>query len=293
MAAVRLAALLPRLALVALVLLLGGTATFTYAAERRISSAPVVAKKPVAPPELVVPDVRRQAYVFAKGILEEAGFAWRVDGSVHGYAANTVVEQRPLPGTRVIDTGAPLVAVRLASSGKLDRGRPDDRSPYAGTEIRFAGLATPEPAARPALVKPTPKPKAKLEVVPKPRPAPKPAVERKVVPERKPARASRPPAFVVKGAPKEPLDEIPLPERARRLNGWLAGRPQRTNANVSRWLYQNAWIVTGARFGWWRGAEALRILVLADRRAVRVWGIGARSAVAAKQALREVEARSR
>ena len=34
-------------------------------------------RRPAAPP-LVVPDVRSQAFVFAKGALEEAGFAWRV-----------------------------------------------------------------------------------------------------------------------------------------------------------------------------------------------------------------------
>jgi hypothetical protein len=276
--AARLASLLPRLIVVALLFLLG-TATFTYAAERKITSAPAPAAKPAKPPVLVVPDVRRQAYVFAKGILEEAGFAWRVDGPVRGYAANTVVEQSPLPGTHVIDTGAPLVVVRLASSGRYAQGRPEDRSPYAGTALRLAS----EPAA---LMKPAAAPR-------------KPAA-RKAAPKRKPASKAkqhagrgRPPAFVVDGARKEPLDEIPLPERARRLDAWLAGSPPRTSANVHRWLYQNHWIVTGASFGWWHGAEALRILVGADERAVRVWGIGARSAATARQTLRYVEARSR
>src|SRR5919199_2247176 len=192
MAAARLAALLPRLVVAVLVLLLG-TATFTYAAERRIASAPPPAAKPVAPPVLVVPNVEGQAYVFAKGILEEAGFAWRVDGSVHGYAANTVVEQRPLPGTRLVDTGAPLVVVRLASNGKVDRGRPDDRSPYAGTEIRLAGIAAAEPAAQPRLSKPkavTRKPAAR-KAVPKRKPASKPKQQ---------SRPSRRPDFVVEGA---------------------------------------------------------------------------------------------
>ena len=46
--AARLAALLPRLVVATLVLLLG-TATFTYAAERRITSKPVAAPKPAAP----------------------------------------------------------------------------------------------------------------------------------------------------------------------------------------------------------------------------------------------------
>src|SRR5919199_2933563 len=152
--AARLAALLPRLVVATLVLLLG-TATFTYAAERRMTSKSVPAPKPAAPPVLVVPDVQGQAYVFAKGILEEAGFAWRVDGSVHGYAANTVVEQRPLPGTRVVDTGAPLVVVKLASNGRYGRERrPDDSSPYGGTEIRLAGIPAAEAAAPLLLVKP-------------------------------------------------------------------------------------------------------------------------------------------
>jgi hypothetical protein len=276
MAAARLAALLPRLILAVLVLLLG-TATFTYAAERRITSAPVPAAKPAAPPMLVVPDVQRQAYVFAKGILEEGGFAWRVEGPVHGYAANTVVEQRPLPGTRVVDTGAPLVVVKLASNGRYGRERrPDDGSPYAGTQIRLVGVAASEPAAAALLVKP------------KAKPAPK----RAPAATAKPARG-RPPAFVVEGARKEPPNEIPLPERARRLDAWLARGPRRTPANVSRWLYQNEWIVTGARLGWWHGAQALRILIGADERAVRVWGIGARSAVVARWALGYVEERSR
>lgn len=275
MAAARLAALLPRLVVAVLVLLLG-TATFTYAAERRITSAPVPAAKPAAPPVLVVPDVQRQAYVFAKGILEEGGFAWRVEGPVHGYAANTVVEQRPLPGTRVVDTGAPLVVVKLASNGRYGRQRrPDDGSPYAGTEIRLVGVSASEPAA-PLLVKPKAKP----------------APTRAPAATARPARG-RPPAFVVEGARKEPPNEIPLPERASRLDAWLARGPRRTPANVSRWLYQNEWIVTGARLGWWHGAQALRILVGADERAVRLWGIGARSAVVARWALSYVEERSR
>jgi hypothetical protein len=124
------------------------------------------------------------------------------------------------------------------------------------------------------------------------KPKAKPAPKRAPAATAKPARG-RPPAFLVEGARKEPPNEIPLPERARRLDAWLAHGPRRTPANVSRWLYQNEWIVTGARLGWWHGAQALRILVGADERAVRVWGIGARSAVVARWALRYVEERSR
>ena len=254
----------PRLtALAVLSVLLLGTATFTYAAQQRIAATkPVTPTKPVAPPLLVVPNVAGQAYVFAKGTLQDSGFAWRVEGSVRGYAANTVVEQRPAAGVRVVDTGAPLVVLRLAANKRYAQdGEPENASPYPGTEIRY--------------------PNAPAHVV-KPKPAPKPK-----------AKPARPVAFQVPGARKEPLDEIPLPKRAARLEGWLARHPHPTNANVRYWLYQNSWIVTGARFGWWHGAEALRLLVRADTKAEHVWGIGARSRAVAKRALRDVEARSR
>ena len=274
----------PRLtALAVLLVLLLGTATFTYAAQQRISATkPVTPAKPVAPPLLVVPNVSGQAYVFAKGTLQDAGFAWRVEGPVRGYAANTVVEQRPAAGRRVVDTGAPLVVLRLAANKHYAQsGEPEDASPYQGTEIRYpkapAKLAQPKPRRKPALEpKPAPKPKPKRAA---PKPAPKPA--------------ARPPAFHVPGARKEPLDEIPLPKRASRLQGWLARHPRPTDANVRYWLYQNAWIVTGARFGWWHGARALRVLIAADRQAQRLWGIGARSESVARRALLEVQRRSR
>jgi hypothetical protein len=262
----------PRLtALAVLCVLLLGTATFTHAAQQRIAATkPVTPAKPVAPPLLVVPNVSGQAYVFAKGTLQDAGFGWRVEGTVRGYAANTVVEQRPAAGVRVLDTGAPLVVLRLAANKRYAQdGEPESTSPYPGTEIRYPNA--------PAKPKPKPAPK------PKPRPAPKPAP--------KPKPAARPPAFHVPGARKEPLDEMPLPKRAARLEGWLARHPRPTNANVRYWLYQNAWIVTGARFGWWHGAEALRLLVRADTKAEHVWGIGARSRAVARRALRYVEAR--
>ena len=121
--------MLPRFILLAIIGLLA-TATFTFAAEKQITSTPVAQPAPAAPPVLVVPDVERQAYVFAKGILQDAGFAWKVDGPVRGYAANTVAVQQPAPGTRVRDTGAPLVVLRLAANGHYDQhGLPEDASP--------------------------------------------------------------------------------------------------------------------------------------------------------------------
>ena len=87
-------------------------------------------------------------------------------------------------------------------------------------------------------------------------------------------KAARPPAFVVHGAPKEPLDELPLPERARALGRYVASH-RHTAAAVNHFLYQHAWIVTGAKFGWWRGSQALEILVAVDRQAQKAWGRGA------------------
>ena len=130
-------------ALVLGVVALGATAALTYAADKQISSAPRATPQVKAVPlTLVVPDVRRQAYVFAKGILVDAGFAWKVAGSVHGYAANLVVSQSPAPGTKLLDTGSPLVTVTLARNAKYAQtGEPMDTSPYAGTPLRLAEAA--------------------------------------------------------------------------------------------------------------------------------------------------------
>ena len=68
-----------------------------------------------------------------------------------------------------------------------------------------------------------------------------------------------------------------LQARARRLDAWVASAPRTPDANVQHWLYQHAWIVTGAKFGWWHGEQALRTLVAVDRKVERLWGVGARA----------------
>src|SRR5918999_1762684 len=98
---VRFAALLPRLfALTAIGLV--GASSLTFAAATKNMQEKEAAAKPVqaGPKTLLVPDVRGQAYVFAKGILEDAGFSWQVAGPVDGYAANLVTLQNPAPGTK-------------------------------------------------------------------------------------------------------------------------------------------------------------------------------------------------
>ncbi|HEY6960914.1 MAG TPA: PASTA domain-containing protein [Gaiellaceae bacterium] len=261
------------------------TAALTYAAARRVatphtSGTTSASTTTQAPQTLTVPDVRRQAYVFAEGTLSDAGFGWRVEGAVHGYAANTVASQSPAPGTRVIDTGNPTIVLRL--SGSSSAGQPQDVSDLAGTALRLADLA----------VAPVVTPKQPVPVK-KAAPAKKAAPLKKAAPAKKaPAKTPRPPAFVVPGARREPLDEMPLPDRATMLLRWIDRKPKPTDANVRYWLYQHAWIVAGARMGWWHGSAALRTLLQVDNRVWDLWGIGARSEQYARRSLAEVEARS-
>jgi hypothetical protein len=269
----------PRVALLVGIVLLA-TATLTLAAT---STTPPAAQPAttasVEPQTLVVPDVRRQAYVFAKGTLEQAGFAWRVEGSVQGYAANVVASQTPAPGAKVVGIGAPTVVLHLSGNAAYEEeGTPENVSPYLGSPARLVGA---KPAAKPKVktVRPT-----KQAPVAKARPkATKPAAK----------TPRRTPAFAVKGAPKEPLNEISLPARAKRLAAWVEAHPRRTPKNVDHWLYQHEWLVTGARFGWSGGAAALRTLVEVDVRVQELWGVGGRSEHVARAALADVEAASR
>ncbi len=236
----RLPTYLPRIA--ALVLLaLAATAGMTYAAGSGVGSTPPVSTVAAAPtPPLVVPDVRNQAFVFAKGTLGESGFAWQVTGSVHGYAANVVVSQSPEAGSRVVADGSPLVTLTLRRNGNYpEAGDAADTSPYPGTTPQPADLAgNPLGPAAPATTTP--------------------------------AASTAPSATPKAATPASP-----------------------TAAAQKYWLYQNAWVVAGAEFGWWRGAEALKTLIAVDKRAQQVWGVGAKSASAAAQALRVVEAKAK
>jgi PASTA domain len=284
----------PRLVALTVVWLLA-TAALTYAAAQKISApsaTPAATTTAAAAPALLtVPDVRHQAYTFAKGTLSDAGFAWKVSGAVKGYASNTVVSQTPAPGTQVVDTGAPLIVLTLSRSG-AQLGMPESASAVAGTRIRLAALAAAEvnvparTAAKKTVKKAAPKVVKTAPTAAKAKAKPKPSK----TPTRTP---QRPPAFVVPGARREPLTELPLTMRANKLMTWLGRHPEATDANVQHWLYQHAWIVAGARMGWWHGASALKILIAADDRVWALWGIGARSEAIAKQALAEVEARTK
>ena len=244
---------LARLATVGALLCALASGTIALAAgQQRTKPAEKPNAAPAAPAVLVVPDVQGQAYIFAKGMLEDAGFAWRVAGVVGGYAANSVALQTPAAGTRVVDTGAPTVTLELArNSSYREEGTPENRSPYGGTPIEAVGAGS-----------------ATIE-------------------------AARPPAFEVPGAPRESVDPPSLPERAERLAAWLESNRTRSRANLRHWRYEHRWIVTGATFGWWGGAEALETLVGVDRRIEKLWGVDSERRAAAKRALTEVRAKSR
>jgi hypothetical protein len=279
--AARLTLLLPRLAVLVVIWLLAA-ASFTFAAgpNKPAQGEPEAKPAPEKPKVLVVPDVRGQTYVFAKGMLEDGGFAWRVEGEVDGFAANTVAVQNPAPGVRVVDNGAPAVALRLDRSTEYEeRGLPENASPYRGTPVvllqDWRAAKKQQPAA-----KPKPKPAAR-------KPKPKPAQPAKSDPK------PRKPDFVVAKAPREPADEMLLPNRARIVDRRLAAVSRPTPKVVNWWLYQHSWIVTGALYGWRDGDEALRILIRVDGDLQARFGFGARSERVARRALAEVLSKKR
>ena len=275
--ALRIATRLPRLAIVGVVLLLA-SATLAVGAAKRLTAVPNGAPAPVAVATLVVPDVSGQAFVFAKGTLEDTGFAWQVMGSVHGYAVNNVASQSPPAGTRVRDTGAPTISVTLKRTAYPEKGNPEDVSPYAGTSLQPVGLAT--TSVTPVAPVPAAPKRAQMK------PATKKAEPKVAAPTK------RPPAFILPGAPTEPLKEMALTQRSEFLSAWIGTHPK-TKANVRHYLYQHSWIVTGAAFGWWHGAEALRKLIAVDRVAQQRWGIGRKSELVARRALVDIEARTK
>jgi hypothetical protein len=280
--AARFTALLPRLLALTVIWLLGA-ATFTLAAEKKaVTPTQTVASQAAKPTLLTVPDVRGKAYVFAKGILQDSGLAWRIQGSVQGYAANSVVYQSPRAGARVVDNGAPTVTLRLSKNSAYgERGLPENEAPYPGTRILSLSEWRAEHEQPQETTSTSPPTTATTTpTTTETQPAPEPAETRK-------------PDFEVPGAPAEPADELTLPARARMLARRMDAMSKPTNQLVNYWLYQHAWIVTGARFGWHDGAEALRILIKVDQSLVRRFDFGARSERVARRALAYVEANTK
>jgi hypothetical protein len=270
-----------------------------------------------------------------------------VTGPVLGYAANTVTLQRPAPGTVVVDTGAPLITLTLVHNPLyVEKGRPENDAPYAGTAIRIPAIVrqrpetsvTPrlepvpvpvspgptltvptQPAAttpagtqpvpatvppvQPEPVTPTPPattppaPTPTMPPAPSPTPSPIPAPAPNPTPTPTPTVAPtvgtgpRAPDFKMAGAPKEPSRSKSLPDRVTALSGFVGTHSEPSAANLNHWLYEHSYVVAGARFGWWHGAEALQALVEVDKRAEAAWGVGKQSRTTAEKALAEVRAR--
>jgi hypothetical protein len=280
--AARFTALLPRLLALTVIWLLGA-ATFTLAAEKKaVTPTQTVASQAAKPTLLTVPDVRGKAYVFAKGILQDSGLAWRIQGSVQGYAANSVVYQSPRAGARVVDNGAPTVTLRLSKNSAYgERGLPENQAPYPGTRILSLSEWRAEHEQPQETTSTSPPTTATTTpTTTETQPAPEPAETRK-------------PDFKVPGAPAEPADELTLPARAQMLARRMDAMSKPTNPLVNYWLYQHTWLVTGARFGWHDGAEALRILIKVDQSLVRRFDFGARSERVARRALAYVEANTK
>jgi hypothetical protein len=282
--AARFTALIPRLLALTVIWLLGA-ATFTLAAEKKatpLGTSTGAASQVARPSVITVPDVRGKAYVFAKGILQDAGLAWRVRGAVQGYAANAVVWQGPVPGSRIIDNGMPVVSVRLSKNTAYgERGLPENESPHLGTRVVYLSdwrKAHEQSSGTTSAATATTS--ATTSTAPTTTTEPEPPAEPK----------KREPDFIVAGAPAEPVDEISLPQRARLLQRRMDAMSKPTNRLVNYWLYQHSWIVTGARFGWHDGAEALRILIKVDQSLERRFDFGARSEAVARRALAYVEA---
>lgn len=230
------------------------------------------------PPTKVVPGVIGQPYVFAESTLQQEGFGWTVAGSVAGWAGVTVSSQTPAPGTKVVDTGAPLVTLRLAKpKGYVTQGTPENSSPYVGTKILLPAGSTGTGQSTTSAQTTTTGTFSTTTVE---------TTSRSTTSQAK----TRLPAFAIAGAKPEPLDEIPLPQRAKNLDTWLDSHRQASAANERYWLFQHAWIVTGAKFGWWHGAQALETLIAVDKRVEALWGLGSASEAEARSALRFVRA---
>lgn len=283
--AARLTALLPRLLALTVIWLLGA-ATFTLAADKPASTPQATpAPQSTRPDVLVVPDVRGKAYVFAEGILQDAGFSWTVQGSVQGYSANLVAVQSPAPQARVIDNGSPTVVLRLVKNSRYgERGLPQNDAAIPGTRIVYLADWRRQQAQSQTTTAETTTAVTTTAVT---------STGTTTEQSPPPAPTTREPDFFVPGAPREPADEMTLPARARMLSERVARASKPTSRLVNYWLYQHAWIVTGARFGWHNGAEALRILIKVDESLQRRFDFGSRSERVARRALAEVEAKAK
>jgi hypothetical protein len=83
----------------------------------------------IRPATAVVPEVVGLPYVFAKGMLSDAGYAWRVEGEVEGYSGNIVASQKPAPGAKLAAKDASPIVLHLKRNPEYqERGVPENSS---------------------------------------------------------------------------------------------------------------------------------------------------------------------
>jgi hypothetical protein len=197
----------------------------------------------------------------------------------------------------VIDNGAPIVVLSLSRNAAYgESGLPENSAPYKGTRVvlvsDWASDQIPTTTETTETTAPTPTTTETAPTTTEPAPTTTEPAATTTEPEQTEGK-TRKPDFEVPGAPVEPVDEMPLPDRARALQRRLAGSSKPSRHLINFWLYQHSWIVTGARFGWHDGAEALRTLIKVDQSLERRFGFGAKSEVVARRALEYVEAQAK
>jgi hypothetical protein len=176
------------------------------------------------------------------------------------------------------------------NSTYIEKGSPENASPYTGTTIKLPATVREKPVTNvtPRL-EPVQRP---YPVAPTPATAPTaPAITQLTTPAARPSAAPRAADFSVSGAPKEPTRSLALPDRVAALASFVESHQSPNATNVNHWLYEHAYVLAGARFGWWHGTEALEALIAVDKRAEALWGVGSQSRTTAEKALSEVRAR--
>lgn len=263
------------------------TGALTAAEVRQEANPGPVTTAESSSPSLVVPDVVGQPYVFAKQLLDDAGFAWEVEGQIEGYAANLVESQVPLPGTEIIGIELPRVTLTLGRNTDYEeRGVPQNVSRDSGTPV------------------------LNLDPVPKPTPgdeqqnsaSEEPNLRENGGPKKTSGNDAAADQQAVQPIPDESEDRAEVPtepgassagnesalERSLFLASWILEHPHPTDEAVSYWLWQHSEIIAGARSGEPDAQEALEILVEIDRDLQKSWGVGAKSEALARETLQEI-----
>src|ERR671937_272407 len=124
------------------------------------------------------------------GVFLFAGATLTYGAAIRLSADTAVQPTGPVP--------TPTVTVTLARTGYAETGEPEDLSPYIGTAV--------VPAETRTVVAPKPVPTKAAPMTAKKTAAKKPGVK-KPAETKTTAAETRPPAFALAGAPKEPLDE--------------------------------------------------------------------------------------